>query len=109
MSANNSKRGYQFDRRTLRFVDPWNTYSELTLCLEAISKNGFWLNTPEAYKNQGGAEFQLAGVLKYVEDLKRGTNTEIGPKDFFEMASNESDLRCAAMGRICLQIADNLN
>ena len=24
----------------------------------------------------------------YVEDLKRGPNVEIGPKDFFEIASN---------------------
>jgi len=38
-------------------------------------------------QDQGGAEFQTAGILKYVEDLKRGTNTEIGPKDFFEIAS----------------------
>ena len=38
-------------------------------------------------QDQGGAEFQPAGILKYVEDLKRDTNTGIGPKDFFEMAS----------------------
>ena len=25
-----------------------------------------------------------AGILKYVEDLKRGSNTEVGPKDYFE-------------------------
>jgi hypothetical protein len=25
----------------------------------------------------------------YVEDLKRGTNKDIGPKDIFETASNE--------------------
>ena len=37
-------------------------------------------------QGQGGAEFQPAGILKYVEDLERGPNTEIGPKDFFEMA-----------------------
>ena len=55
--------------------------------LEAISKNGFWLNKPKAYRDQGGAEFRAAGILRYVEDLKWGTNTEIGPKDFFEIAS----------------------
>jgi len=38
-------------------------------------------------QGQGRAEFQPAGILKYVEDLKRGPNTEIGEKDFFEMAS----------------------
>jgi len=30
-------------------------------------------------KDQGGAEFQSAGMLKYVEDLKRGPNAEIYP------------------------------
>jgi hypothetical protein len=40
-------------------------------------------------QNQGGAEFQPAGILMYVEDLKRGPNIEFGPKDFFEIASND--------------------
>jgi hypothetical protein len=35
----------------------------------------------------GGAEFQTGGILLYVEDLKRGTNKDIGPKDIFEMGS----------------------
>jgi hypothetical protein len=26
-------------------------------------------------------------TLKYVEDLKRGFNAEVGPKDYFEIAS----------------------
>ena len=34
-----------------------------------------------------GAEFQTAGNLLVVEDLKRGTNKDMGPKDIFEMAS----------------------
>ena len=34
---------------------------------------------------QGGIEFQPAGILKYFKELKRGPNTEIGTKDFFEM------------------------
>jgi hypothetical protein len=38
------------------------------------------------FKDQGGPEFQPAGILKYVEDLKEGANTEFGPKDYFEMA-----------------------
>ena len=40
-------------------------------------------------QDQGGTEFQPTGILKYVEDLKRGPNTEIGQKDFFEIASNK--------------------
>jgi len=39
-------------------------------------------------QDRGGAEFQTAGNLLYVEDLKRGTHKDIGPKDIFEMASN---------------------
>jgi hypothetical protein len=38
-------------------------------------------------QGQGGADFQPAGIHKYVEELKRGANTEIGPKDIFEIAS----------------------
>jgi len=37
-------------------------------------------------KYRGGAKFQPAGILLYFEELKRGTNKEIGPKDFFEIA-----------------------
>ena len=35
---------------------------------------------------QGGTEFQPAVILKYSEELKQGTNTETGPKNFFEIA-----------------------
>ena len=38
-------------------------------------------------QDRGGAEFQTGGILLYVEDLKRGTNKDVGPKDIFEMAS----------------------
>jgi len=39
-------------------------------------------------QDRGGAAFQTAGNLWVVEDLKRGTNKDIGPKDIFEMGSN---------------------
>jgi hypothetical protein len=39
-------------------------------------------------QDRGGIEFQTGGILLYVEDLKRGTNKDIGPKDIFEMASS---------------------
>ena len=63
--------------------------------LEIISKNGFWSNPPTfggAYV--GGDEFRTAGIRRYVEDSKPGPNTcptvsgRLGPKDFFEIASN---------------------
>ena len=38
-------------------------------------------------QGRGGDEFQTAGILEYFEDLKRGTNKDIGPKDIFEIAS----------------------
>jgi len=38
-------------------------------------------------QDQGVAEFQPAGILMYVEDLKQGHNTDIGPIDFFDIAS----------------------
>ena len=37
-------------------------------------------------QDRGGFGFQTAGIRLYDEDLKTGSNTEIGPKDFFEMA-----------------------
>jgi hypothetical protein len=40
-------------------------------------------------QDRGGAELQTAGILLYVEDLKRGTNKDIAPKDIFEMGSNQ--------------------
>jgi len=39
-------------------------------------------------QGQGGGKFQPAGIRKYVEDLKREPNADIGPKDIFEIASN---------------------
>jgi hypothetical protein len=44
-------------------------------------------------QDRGGAELQTGGILLYVEDLKRGTNKDIGPKGIFEMGSNYY-LRC---------------
>ena len=38
-------------------------------------------------QDQGGADVQPAGILKYSEELKRGPNTEIGQKNIFQMAS----------------------
>ena len=40
-------------------------------------------------QDRGGAEFKTGGILLYVEDFKRGTNKDIGPKDIFEMGSNK--------------------
>jgi hypothetical protein len=37
--------------------------------------------------DRGGAEFKTAGNPRVVEDLKRGTNKDMGPKDIFEIAS----------------------
>lgn len=51
-------------------------------------------------QDQGGHEFQIApttgsssGIRWYAGDLKFMSNTDIGAKDFFEMACNYSPLR----------------
>jgi len=36
-------------------------------------------------RDQGEAESQSAGILKYVEELRRGFNADIGRKNFLEM------------------------
>ncbi len=38
-------------------------------------------------QDQGGREYQTGGIRRYFEDLIRTPNAEIGPKDFFEIAS----------------------
>jgi hypothetical protein len=35
-----------------------------------------------------------AGILRYVEELKRGPNIEIETKDFFEIASDKENYSC---------------
>ena len=59
------------------------------MILETVSKNGFW------FKIKAPLKFQPGGILKYSEELKRRGNAEIGPKDFFEMASI---LQCKGFG-----------
>jgi hypothetical protein len=44
-------------------------------------------------QDRGGAEFQTGGILLYVEDLKRGPNKEVGPKDIFEMGFRDFSAR----------------
>ena len=39
-------------------------------------------------QDRGGSKFQTGGILLYVEDLKRGSNKEVGPKDIFEIDSS---------------------
>ena len=46
-----------------------------------------YLKNRISVQNRGGAVFQTGGILQYFEDLKQGTNKELGPKDIFEIAS----------------------
>jgi len=57
------------------------------LCLEA-TPNRTYLKNRILVQDRGGAEFQTAGNLWVVEDLKGGTNKDIEPKDIFEIGSN---------------------
>ena len=54
-------------------------------------------------QDRGGAEFQTGGILLYVEDLKRGTNKDIGPKDIFEMASIYLRVNVNDIGSVALE------
>jgi hypothetical protein len=61
--------------------------------LEAISKLGFWFKIPSSPKGfagtrAAGPSFKPQVRLRLIEDLKRGTNKDIGPKDIFERAFN---------------------
>jgi hypothetical protein len=58
--------------------------------LEAISKLGFSfeISRRRSAGQEREAEDQPTGILRYVEDLRRGLNADIRLKDFFEMASN---------------------
>jgi hypothetical protein len=46
-------------------------------------------------QDRGGAEFKTGGILLYVEDFKRGSNKDIGPKDIFEIGSILFPIRIA--------------
>ena len=81
------------------FIDvPGIVHKNLRWNLESISLNlnsGCWSIETRSYlkirifvQDQGEAEDQPTGILKYVEDLIRGLNADIGRKDFFEMASH---------------------
>jgi hypothetical protein len=58
-------------------------------------------------QDRGGAEFQTAGILEYVEDLKRGTNKDMGPKDIFEIDSSYKLLDPAIRTSAQKQITNN--
>jgi hypothetical protein len=62
--------------------------SQKKLCPESREFSKVSLFLP-GLPDRGGAEFQTGGILLYVEDLKRGTNKDIGPKDIFEMGSRK--------------------
>jgi hypothetical protein len=51
------------------------------MTLEPISKIGFW------FKIAAEPSFKPEVRLRRIEDLKRDTNKDIGPKDIFEMGS----------------------
>jgi hypothetical protein len=53
-------------------------------------KNRSHLKKRILVQDQGGCDIQTGGILQYFEDLNFAPNAEIGPKDFFEIASNYS-------------------
>jgi len=72
--------------------------------LEAISKLGFSFEISRLKAGQEReTEDQPAGILKYVEDLRRGLNADIERKDFFEMASRLTGGCVLEKRRICIK------
>ena len=63
--------------------------------LEAISKIGFWFKIPSspygfAVTGAAGPGFKPPVRLRRIEDLKRGTHKDMGPKDIFEIVSKHT-------------------
>ena len=54
---------------------------DLVLILRSYLKNMILV------QDQGEAKFEPADIREYFEELKRGSNAGIGPKDIFEIAS----------------------
>jgi hypothetical protein len=59
----------------------------ISLPLQQTDFTGSHLKISIFGRDQGEPEDQPTGILKYVEDLRREFNADIGRKDFFEMAS----------------------
>jgi hypothetical protein len=58
---------------------------EYNISLEVISKIRFW------FKIKAAECFNPQEYLKYFEELKREANTDIGPKELFEMTSTQTE------------------
>ena len=65
-------------------------------CFDSEQNYEKWNNIITHLKNsilaqdRGGAGFQTGGILLYVEDLKRRTNKEVGPKGILGMGSKQA-------------------
>ena len=58
------------------------TLSHFIFCIDSLIK---YLKNRSLVQDQGGLQSQRRGLILYFEELKRGPNTEIGPKNIFEM------------------------
>ena len=65
----------------------YNLYILYPMNMTFRSDNRSHLKNRILVQGPGESEIQPAGILNYSEELKRGPNTGIGPKDIFEMAS----------------------
>jgi hypothetical protein len=60
-----------------------------TILTQVEQLTGIHLKNRILIQDRGGTEFHTGGMLVYVEDLKRGSNKDSGPKDIFEMGSRK--------------------
>jgi hypothetical protein len=83
------------DLSVVAHLPVWFTRGLQVQHLVPISKIGCWFKIPSSpRKKRGFAETGAAGPgfkpevrLRRIEDLKRGTNKDIGPKGIFEMGA----------------------
>jgi hypothetical protein len=53
-------------------------------------------------QDRDGAELKTGGIHEYFEDFQRGTNKDIGPKDFFEIASTQNSTTTTIFAKILM-------
>ena len=62
-------------------MTPMRGFGFFRVANRSYLKNGFW------FKVKAAARFKPEEYIGYFEDLNGAPNAEIGPKDFFEIAS----------------------
>ncbi len=79
------RRPYRGSKKELEIFFPVAVWNSNTILVFSFIRS--YLKKRILVQDRGGREVRTGEILLYVEDLNRSSNKEIGPKDFFEMAS----------------------